>query len=228
MPCPAPHSSHWSCKHRGLSRARRRSGRHDSRSVPRVIIHCEAVASRFRIVAVCCSGRSITIGSQDLMVMEAVRFHEAVKLLAPVDPASTVIFMAHIDLQNQMPGILGLLRFRPSSAMPLMELAEVLLRGESPLGRGERELIAAQVSKLNRCQFCYNAHGTHAALQLDGGWDSVDADLAGVDGAPLSDKLRSCCGSPPQCRQVDTRSLRRWSTRQGPLVRAMSRSTTWC
>jgi uncharacterized peroxidase-related enzyme len=90
-----------------------------------------------------------------------------------------------------MPGILGLLRFRPTTAKPLMELAEVLMRGESPLSRGERELIAAQVSQLNGCQFCYNAHGTHAALQLDGGWDAVDAIATDLDGAPVSDRLRA-------------------------------------
>jgi len=106
------------------------------------------------------------------------------------DPASNVAFMAHIDLQNRLPGILGLLRFRPATAEPLMELAEVLLRGESPLSRGERELIAAHVSQLNACEFCFNAHGTHAALQLDGGWDMVDATVTDLDGAPISDKLR--------------------------------------
>jgi uncharacterized peroxidase-related enzyme len=90
-----------------------------------------------------------------------------------------------------MPGILGLLRFRPTTAKPLMELAEVLLRGESPLSRGERELIAAQVSQLNGCQFCYNTHGTHAALQLERGWDTVDAIATDLDGAPVSDRLRA-------------------------------------
>jgi len=99
--------------------------------------------------------------------------------------------VAHIDLLNDMPGILGLLQFRPATAKPLMELAEVLLRGESTLTRGERELIAAQVSKLNDCQFCYNSHGTQAALQLDGGWGTVDAVIATSDGGPLSDRFRA-------------------------------------
>ena len=107
------------------------------------------------------------------------------------DSATNVAFVAHIDLQNRLPGILGLLRFRPATAKPLMGLAELLLRGDSPLSRGERELIAAEVSNLNGCQFCYNAHGTHAALQLDGGWDVVDAVVTDLDGAPLSDKLKA-------------------------------------
>jgi len=99
--------------------------------------------------------------------------------------------MAHIDLLNEMPGILGLLRFRPQTARPLMELAEVLLRGDSTLTRGERELIAAQVSKLNSCEFCFNAHGTQAALQLDGGWETVDAVIADGDGGPLATRLQA-------------------------------------
>ena len=111
--------------------------------------------------------------------------------LSVTDSATNVAFVAHIDLQNRLPGILGLLRFRPATAKPLMGLAELLLRGESPLSRGERELIAAEVSNLNGCQFCYNAHGTHAALQLDGGWDVVDAVVTDLDGAPLSDKLKA-------------------------------------
>jgi uncharacterized peroxidase-related enzyme len=98
--------------------------------------------------------------------------------------------VAHIDLLNGLPGILGLLRFRPQTAKPLMELAEVLLHGDSTLTRGERELIAARVSKLNSCEFCFNAHGTQAALQLDGGWETVDAVIADADGAPLPQRLR--------------------------------------
>jgi uncharacterized peroxidase-related enzyme len=90
-----------------------------------------------------------------------------------------------------MPGILGLLRFRPQTAKPLMELAEVLLRGDSTPTRGERELIAAQVSKLNSCEFCFNAHGTQAALQLDGGWETVDAVIADADDASLPARLRA-------------------------------------
>jgi uncharacterized peroxidase-related enzyme len=102
---------------------------------------------------------------------------------------STVGSVAHIDLLNGMPGILGLLQFRPQAAKPLMELAEVLLRGESTLTCGERELIAAQVSKLNGCDFCFNAHGTQAALLLDGGWATVDAAISDADGARLPARL---------------------------------------
>ena len=101
--------------------------------------------------------------------------------------------MPHIDLPEELPGIIGPMAFRPETAKPLNDLAEVLLREEHPdnhLTRGERELIAAHVSKLNDCHFCHSSHATFAALQLDEGWDTVDAVIMDLDGAPISDKLR--------------------------------------
>jgi len=99
--------------------------------------------------------------------------------------------MAHIALPEGMPGILGPMMFRPETAKPLNDLAEVLLRAPSTLTRGERELIAMYVSKLNSCHFCHTSHATFAALQLDGGWDVVDAVIADPATAPVSPKLRA-------------------------------------
>ena len=99
--------------------------------------------------------------------------------------------VAYINLGQGGPGILGLLRYRPETGRPLKELTEVLLRGDSTLTRGERELIAAHVSRLNDSRFCYYAHGTQAALQLDGGWATVDAALGGVEAPSISPRIRS-------------------------------------
>lgn len=99
--------------------------------------------------------------------------------------------MAHIDLPTQSPGIRGLFEFRPETARPLGQLAEVLLRGDSSLGRGERELIAAYVSSLNDCHFCMSSHSAFAALQLPDGWSVVDGVLHDPESAPIGDKLRS-------------------------------------
>lgn len=86
--------------------------------------------------------------------------------------------MAHIDLgvdERLFPGINGPMRYRPETAKPLNELAEVLLRGgPHPLTRGERELIAAYVSGLNGCRFCTASHSAFAAAQLDQGMHLVD------------------------------------------------------
>ena len=51
----------------------------------------------------------------------------------------------------------------PSSAAPLLELHEALMRGPSPFSIGERELIAAYVSALNACAYCAGVHGATAA-----------------------------------------------------------------
>ena len=61
--------------------------------------------------------------------------------------------MPHIDLPEGLPGIVGPMAFRPETAKPLNELAEILLQGPSTLSRGERELIASYVSSQNDCVF---------------------------------------------------------------------------
>ena len=99
--------------------------------------------------------------------------------------------MAHIELGNEIPGIRGLLAYRPETAAPLMELAEVLLRGDSTLSRGERELIATYVSHRNECEYCTRSHGACAAAQLPGGAERVEQVLAGTDATIRSGKLNA-------------------------------------
>jgi uncharacterized peroxidase-related enzyme len=102
--------------------------------------------------------------------------------------------MAHIDLgldETQFPGITGPMRFRPETAKPLNELAEVLLRAPNSLPAGERELIAAYVSGLNECNFCRDSHSAFAAVQLDAGMSLVDQVRADPETAPISAKLRA-------------------------------------
>ncbi|WP_406632450.1 carboxymuconolactone decarboxylase family protein [Amycolatopsis sp. WGS_07] len=99
--------------------------------------------------------------------------------------------MAHIELEPGQPGILGLFAFRPETAKPLSELAEVLLRGPSTLSRGERELIATVVSRGNECFFCASAHGAVAAAQLAGGAEAVESAARDADQAPISEKLKA-------------------------------------
>ena len=99
--------------------------------------------------------------------------------------------MPHIELGSEQPGILGLFDFRPETAKPLSELAEVLLRGPSSLSRGERELIAAVVSRGNECEFCADAHGAFAAAQLEGGGPVVEQAERDYSTAPVSGKLKA-------------------------------------
>jgi uncharacterized peroxidase-related enzyme len=71
------------------------------------------------------------------------------------------------------------------------EFIEVLLRGDNSLSRGERELIAAYVSRLNECVYCTNSHSATAAAQLPGGTEQVELTLADLASAPISGKLRA-------------------------------------
>jgi len=83
--------------------------------------------------------------------------------------------MPHIALPEGLPGIAGAFAFRPDTAKPMRELAELLLRGPNTLTSGEREMIAAFVSSRNDCYFCHASHRAAAAHHLDGNYDLVDA-----------------------------------------------------
>lgn len=99
--------------------------------------------------------------------------------------------MAHIELPEGLPGILGPMAFRPETAKPLNELADVLLRGPSSLTPGERELIATYVSARNDCFFCQTIHGAVAAHHLNGNEQLVLDVKQAPHAAAVSDKLKA-------------------------------------
>jgi uncharacterized peroxidase-related enzyme len=99
--------------------------------------------------------------------------------------------MAHIVLPEGLPGIRGPMAFRPETAKPLNDLAEVLLRSENSLSRGERELIATYVSHLNDCFFCQNAHGGLAQHYLQCDMPFIDSVKTDMVRASISPKLKS-------------------------------------
>jgi uncharacterized peroxidase-related enzyme len=97
---------------------------------------------------------------------------------------------AYIQLPDGMPGIRGLMAFRPETAKPLNELVEVLLQGDSTLSKGERELIAAYVSGLNNCEFCMNTHGAIAKHHFKSS-TPVSQVLTDPKSAPVSEKMKA-------------------------------------
>lgn len=99
--------------------------------------------------------------------------------------------MAHIQLPEGLPGIVGPLTFSPSTAKPLLELAETLLRGPNTLTPAERELIAAHVSYRNDCDFCQLSHSAAAAAHLHGNYDLVEQIKSNPEAASVSDKLKA-------------------------------------
>ena len=99
--------------------------------------------------------------------------------------------MPHIPLPEGLPGISSAFAYRPATAAPMRQLAEVLLRGPSTLTSGEREMIAAFVSAGNDCHFCRASHRAAAAHHLDGNYELVDAVTRDYQSAPVSSKLKA-------------------------------------
>jgi uncharacterized peroxidase-related enzyme len=97
--------------------------------------------------------------------------------------------MSHLPSLPEDAKLPDVFRAFPSSAAPLLELHEALMRGPSPFSTGERELIAAYVSALNACAYCAGVHGaTAAAFGLEE--RLLESMIEDLESAPVSDSLR--------------------------------------
>ena len=99
--------------------------------------------------------------------------------------------MAHIRLPEGLQGIRAAMAFRPETAGPLNQLAEILLHAPNSLAPGERELIATYVSSLNDCYFCQTVHGAIAAAHLNDDEELVRRVKADFQHAGISEKLKA-------------------------------------
>ena len=87
------------------------------------------------------------------------------------------------------PGLADVYKAFPEAVKPLLDYHDVLLRGDSPLTVAERELIAAFVSGLNACTFCFGAHKIYArAFGVDE--QVIDALIVDVESADIDEKLK--------------------------------------
>lgn len=86
--------------------------------------------------------------------------------------------------------LLQVFQAHPDPARHLLDLHEVLMRGESsPFTPGERELIAAYVSGVNSCRYCHGIHTiTAEAFGVPEGL--LAAAVADLDSAPVDEKIR--------------------------------------
>jgi uncharacterized peroxidase-related enzyme len=99
--------------------------------------------------------------------------------------------MAYIKLKEDWPGIVGLIFYKRSTGKGLTGFAQAALRGPSPLTVMERELIAAYVSSLNECQFCFDSHGAIVTeLAKDNGL-TLDCAVKSVDVPSVSPKMKA-------------------------------------
>jgi uncharacterized peroxidase-related enzyme len=112
-------------------------------------------------------------------------------LLSDINHKKIKNSMAHIQVPEGVPGIRSLVMFRPETGKPLYELAQVLLRGESPLTEAERELIAAYVSKRNDTMFCMMSHAAASKELYGNNKNIVDDVLNDMQQSPISDKMKA-------------------------------------
>lgn len=97
--------------------------------------------------------------------------------------------MAHLPSLPSEAHLSDLLRRFPNNAGPLMLFLEGVLRSEGELSIGQRELIAAYVSGLNACTFCYGSHRVYSEIfgQPRG---LVDALLRDIETAEIDQRLK--------------------------------------
>jgi uncharacterized peroxidase-related enzyme len=92
-------------------------------------------------------------------------------------------------LRDEVPDVLRTLHHRPRLfGDPFSCWVEAVLRGPSRWSEGERELMAAYVSRSNRYEFCTRAHSAVASLLL--GSAVVEETLESCEDAP-SDAMRA-------------------------------------
>ena len=139
--------------------------------------------------------------------------------------------MAHIAIEEGIPGILGPMKFRPETTKPLRELAEVLLRQNNGLTRAERETIAAFVSSRNDCRFCQLSHSAAAAEHLGGGeahYSLIDSVKANFATAGVSPKLKALFAIAAKVQQggkyVTSADVAAHVQREPPTLRFTTRS----
>lgn len=115
--------------------------------------------------------------------------------------------MAYIALQHDAPGTDALLLSRPDTGVLIEQLAERLLAGGGGLTRGERELIAAYVSRRNNSNFDYAKRRAMAEAYLP--HSEIAERLFGgqqPDTSHLSSKMKAMINIAEKARQ-DARSV---------------------
>ena len=85
--------------------------------------------------------------------------------------------------------LIELFNHNPKRYSPLTQLVQNVMRGESAFTAGERELIAAYVSSLNACKFCFGSHQAIAAdLNVDP--ELLEAIINDIETAPIEERFR--------------------------------------
>lgn len=114
---------------------------------------------------------------------------------------------------SDQPDMIEVFRKFNDGLMPLCEYHDIILRGESPLSVAERELIAAYVSGVNACRYCFGAHTMIAAAHgVDEGLLERlldDPESAGVDAKllPILAYVRKLTETPSRITSADAEAV---------------------
>ncbi len=105
----------------------------------------------------------------------------------------TKVLFAFIQLVSRqpVPDAARLVFYRPDFyGAPMGALTHLAMRGPSAWSVGDRELMAAFVSKMNACAFCVGAHTATAAMAYQDE-AKVQAVLSDLETAPIEEPLRA-------------------------------------
>ena len=105
----------------------------------------------------------------------------------------TKVLFAFIQLvsRQRVPDAARLVYYRPDFyGAPMWALTHLAMRGPSAWSVGDRELMAAFVSKMNACAFCVGAHTATAAMAYQDE-AKVQAVLSDLETAPIGEPLRA-------------------------------------
>lgn len=93
--------------------------------------------------------------------------------------------------RHPVPGPVKLIMYRPDFfGAQLKKVTHEAMRGPSAWSVGDRELMAAFVSKLNECEYCIRAHTAVAARAYQDA-AKVSAVLSDLEAAPVEEPLRA-------------------------------------
>ena len=125
----------------------------------------------------------------------------------------TKILFAFIRLLSgqPLPDAARLVFYRPDFyGTPMGELTQEAMRGPSAWSVGDRELMAAYISKMNECKFCIGAHSAVAAKAYQDE-SRVAAVLSELETAPIEEPLRATLrmlGKLTREHKVDVNDMR--------------------
>ena len=74
-------------------------------------------------------------------------------------------------------------------AKPFNDWGKAIMRGNSPLSAGQREFIAAFVSAINGCDYCYNGH-SQIAVNLGADRSILEEAIGDIDASAVEDNFK--------------------------------------